>query len=79
MGGRVGQASHLLFCPLFPVSLPIETGSIEVTGQGPAGREPYDFYLLVIFCKCPIYRSLPLHMNLMKQNGFHFQILALTY
>lgn len=69
VGGRVGQASHLLFCPLFPIVLPTETGSVEVTGQGPGGGEPWlhAFLLslvgnLVIFCKCPIYRSLPLHL-----------------
>lgn len=86
VGGRVGQASHLLFCPLFPVFLPIETGSLEVTGRGPGGREPCDFISatrisavfsingnLVIFCDCPIYRSLPLHMNLLEQNGFHWK------
>lgn len=84
VGGRVGQASHLLFCPLFPVFLPIERGSLEVTGRGPGGREPCDFISathlsavfsingnLVIFCDCPIYRSLPLHMNLLEQNEFH--------
>lgn len=43
MGGGAGQASHLLFCPLFPIFSPIETGSVEETGPGPGGGEPCDF------------------------------------
>lgn len=39
VGGRGGQASHLLLCPLFSIFLPMETGSVEVTlGWGPGPR-----------------------------------------
>lgn len=71
VGGRAGQASHLLFCTLFPTFLPIETGSVDVTGHSPEVGGPCDFTSaahisavfsinanVVIFCECPMYRLL---------------------
>lgn len=75
VGGRAGQASHLLFCTLFPIFLPMETGSVDVTGHGPEVGGPWDITSathisalfsinanVVIFCECPSYRSLSLHI-----------------